>query len=210
MPARRIVITVGDLTDQDVDAIVNAANNDLVLGGGVAGAIRRRGGPSIQDECDAHGPVRVGEAALTGGGQLKARHVIHAASMALGGRTTATSLRASMTATFEIARRRSFETVAVPAVGTGIAGFPMDECRASWRHASAARFMTDGSRQRCDLSFTTRPRTVLLSLRFSRLFRVLWGPKNLMLPELGLNSSCAVPRMGRVARATDTNLRMVN
>jgi len=128
MPARRVVITVGDLTDQDVDAIVNAANNDLVLGGGVAGAIRRRGGRSIQDECDAHGPVRVGEAAITGGGQLKARHVIHAASMALGGRTTATSLHASMTATFEIARRRSFETVAVPAVGTGIAGFPLDEC----------------------------------------------------------------------------------
>jgi len=128
MPTRRIVITVGDLTDQDVDAIVNAANNDLVLGGGVAGVIRRRGGPSIEDECTAHGPVRVGEAAITGGGQLKARHVIHAASMALGGRTTAMSLNASMTATFEIARHRSFETVAVPAVGTGIAGFPLDEC----------------------------------------------------------------------------------
>jgi len=128
MPTRRIVITVGDLTNQDVDAIVNAANNDLELGGGVAGAIRRRGGPSIQDECTAHGPVRVGEAAITSGGQLKARHVIHAASMALGGRTTATSLQASMTATFEIARRSAFETVAVPAVGTGIAGFPLDEC----------------------------------------------------------------------------------
>ena len=128
MPGRRIVITVGDLTDQDVDAIVNAANNDLVLGGGVAGAIRRRGGPSIQDECTAYGPVRVGDAAITSGGQLKARHVIHAASMALGGRTTATSLHASMTATFEIARRSAFDTVAVPAVGTGIAGFPLDEC----------------------------------------------------------------------------------
>lgn len=128
MPTGRIVITVGDLTDQDVDAIVNAANNDLVLGGGVAGAIRRRGGPSIQDECTTHGPIRVGEAALTGGGRLKARHVIHAASMALGGHTTATSLHASMTATFEIARRNDFQTVAVPAVGTGIAGFPLDEC----------------------------------------------------------------------------------
>ena len=128
MHRARIVITVGDLTDQDVDAIVNAANNDLVLGGGVAGAIRRRGGPSIQDECTAHGPVRVGEAAITGGGQLKARHVIHAASMALGGRTTATSLTNAMSATFEIARRGGFGTLAVPAVGTGIAGFPLDEC----------------------------------------------------------------------------------
>ena len=128
MPGRRIVITVGDLTDQDVDAIVNAANNELVLGAGVAGAIRRRGGPSIQDECTAHGPIRVGDAAITGGGKLTARHVIHAASMALGGRTTATSLQASMTATFEIARRLAFDTVAVPAVGTGIAGFPLEEC----------------------------------------------------------------------------------
>ena len=119
---------VGDLTEQDVDAIVNAANNDLVLGGGVAGAIRRRGGPSIQDECTAHGPIRVGQAAITGGGQLKARHVIHAASMSLGGRTTADSLHAAMTATFEIAQRYGVDSLAVPAVGTGIAGFPLDEC----------------------------------------------------------------------------------
>ena len=128
MPAGRVVIMVGDLTEQDVDAIVNAANNDLILGAGVAGAIRRRGGPSIQDECTAHGPVRVGEAAITGGGQLKARHVIHAASMSLGGRTTASSLHASMIATFEIAQRHGIDSLAVPAVGTGIAGFPLDEC----------------------------------------------------------------------------------
>jgi O-acetyl-ADP-ribose deacetylase len=128
MPAPRIVIMAGDLTEQEVDAIVNAANNDLVLGGGVAGAIRRKGGPSIQDECDAHGPVAVGEAAITGAGQLSARHVIHAASMALGGRTTSQALIRSMTATFEIAHRHAIETLAVPAVGTGIAGFPLDEC----------------------------------------------------------------------------------
>ena len=128
MPAPRIVIIDGDLVEQRVDAIVNAANNDLVLGAGVAGAIRKRGGPAIQRECDAHGPIKVGEAAITGAGDLPARHVIHAASMALGGRTTATSLQASMTATFEIARRSAFDTVAVPAVGTGIAGFPLDEC----------------------------------------------------------------------------------
>ena len=128
MHATQVVIIAGDLTEQDVDAIVNAANNDLVLGGGVAGAIRRKGGPSIQDECDAHGPVDVGDAAITGAGQLKARHVIHAASMALGGRTSSQSLSRSMTATFEIARQQSIATLAVPAVGTGIAGFPLDEC----------------------------------------------------------------------------------
>jgi O-acetyl-ADP-ribose deacetylase (regulator of RNase III) len=128
MAAPRILIIAGDLVEQEVEVIVNAANNELILGGGVAGAIRRRGGPSIQDECTAHGPVRVGEAAITGAGALPARHVIHAASMSLGGRTTAESLRSSMDATFLIARERAVKTIAVPAVGTGIAGFPLDEC----------------------------------------------------------------------------------
>lgn len=128
MPAARVVIVAGDLVEQEVDAIVNAANNDLQLGGGVAGAIRRAGGPSIQDECDAHGPVRVGGAAITGAGRLHARFVIHAASMELGGRTTKDSLRSSMDETFRLAHRHEVLSIAVPAVGTGIAGFPIDEC----------------------------------------------------------------------------------
>ncbi len=122
------MIIVGDLVEQSVDAIVNAANNDLVLGGGVAGAIRRRGGATIQQECDAHGPIRVGEAAITGGGDLPAHHVIHAASMALGGRTSAESLRSSMRHVFRLASEHGVRTIAIPAVGTGIAGFPLDEC----------------------------------------------------------------------------------
>ena len=128
MDAPRIVIIAGDLVEQDVDAIVNAANNDLVLGGGVAGAIGSRGGSAIQRECDEHGPVKVGDAALTGGGELKARHVIHAASMRLGGSTTAEALRSSMDSAFRLAREHDVKTIAVPAVGTGIAGFPMEEC----------------------------------------------------------------------------------
>jgi O-acetyl-ADP-ribose deacetylase len=128
MDETRVVIVSGDLVDQEVDAIVNAANNDLQLGGGVAGAIRRAGGPAIQDECDAHGPVRVGEAAITGAGRLRARYVIHAASMALGGRTSRDSLRSSMDDVFRLARKHEVRTMAVPAVGTGIAGFPLDEC----------------------------------------------------------------------------------
>ena len=128
MSATRVVIITGDLVDQEVDAIVNAANNDLQLGGGVAGAIRRAGGPSIQDECDAHGPVRVGEAAITGAGRLRARFVIHAASMSLGGRTTRGALRSSMDHVFRLARQNDVMSIAVPAVGTGIAGFPLDEC----------------------------------------------------------------------------------
>ena len=128
MAATRILIITGDLVEQEVDAIVNAANNDLQLGGGVAGAIRRAGGPSIQEECDAHGPVRVGEAAITSAGKLRARYVIHAASMSLGGRTTRDSLQSSMNQVFRLAHQHRVGTIAVPAVGTGIAGFPIDEC----------------------------------------------------------------------------------
>jgi O-acetyl-ADP-ribose deacetylase (regulator of RNase III) len=122
------LIITGDLVEQSVDAIVNAANNDLVLGAGVAGAIRRRGGQAIQRECDAHGPIGVGEAAITGAGELPAHHVIHAASMSLGGRTTRHSLESSMHHSFRLAREHAVRTIAIPAVGTGIAGFPMDEC----------------------------------------------------------------------------------
>ena len=122
------MILSGDLVEQDVDAIVNAANNDLLLGAGVAGAIRRRGGPAIQLECDARGRVKVGEAAITGGGDLPARHVIHAASMALGGHTTSHALQSSMDHAFRLAHEHDVRTIAIPAVGTGIAGFPMDEC----------------------------------------------------------------------------------
>ena len=128
MDEARVVIISGDLVEQEVDAIVNAANNDLQLGGGVAGAIRRAGGPGIQDECDALGPVRVGEAAITGAGRLRARYVIHAASMSLGGRTTRVALRSSMDDVFRLARIHEVRSLAVPAVGTGIAGFPIDEC----------------------------------------------------------------------------------
>jgi len=124
----RIEIRQGDLTEVDADAIVNAANNDLQLGGGVAGAIRRRGGPKIQAECDEIGAIPVGGAAITSGGNLKARHVIHAASMTLGGRTSAQSLRSSTAHSLRIAAQKGLRTIAFPAVGTGIAGFPMREC----------------------------------------------------------------------------------
>jgi O-acetyl-ADP-ribose deacetylase (regulator of RNase III) len=123
-----IDVMQGDLTAQDVDAIVNAANNDLQLGGGVAGAIARAGGPQIQRECDEIGTIEVGDAAITGGGKLRARHVIHAASMHLGGRTTAEHLRRSTRRSLELANERHLHSIAFPAVGTGIAHFPMDEC----------------------------------------------------------------------------------
>lgn len=127
-PASGIEILKGDLTEMDTDAIVNAANNDLQLGGGVAGAIRRKGGPQIQAECDEIGAIPVGGAAITSGGKLKAWHVIHAASMQLGGRTRAQDLRSSTAHALRIAAQNGLKSVAFPAVGTGIAGFPVREC----------------------------------------------------------------------------------
>ena len=124
----KIRILQGDLTDQAVDAVVNAANNDLQLGGGVAGAIRRRGGMSIQDECDQIGAIPLGEAAVTGAGQLKARYVIHAASMRLGQATSEKNLRLSTRNSLLRASERGLRSVAFPAVGTGIAGFPLRRC----------------------------------------------------------------------------------
>lgn len=126
--SERVEIVQGDLTEMDTDAIVNAANNDLKLGGGVAGAIRTKGGPAIQKECDAIGTIPVGGAAITTGGNLKARHVIHAASMQLGGSTAAHALRSSTAHALRIAAQANLKTIAFPAVGTGIAGFPIREC----------------------------------------------------------------------------------
>jgi O-acetyl-ADP-ribose deacetylase (regulator of RNase III) len=124
----RIHFHKGDITEMAVDAIVNAANTDLALGAGVAGAIRRKGGPRIQEECDRIGPIDLGGAAVTTGGNLKALYVIHAASMRLGGRTTADSLRQSVRNTLERAEEKAFKSIAFPAIGTGVAGFPMEEC----------------------------------------------------------------------------------
>jgi O-acetyl-ADP-ribose deacetylase len=143
--AERILIQQGDLTEMDTDAIVNAANNDLILGGGVAGAIRRKGGDEIQRECDEIGSIPVGYAAITKGGKLKARFVIHAASMRLGGATTAEALRSSTAHCLRIAKDRGLKSIAFPAVGTGIAGFPLGECAKIMLQETAEHFRGETS-----------------------------------------------------------------
>lgn len=142
--APKIVIQQGDLTEMDTDAIVNAANNDLMLGAGVAGAIRRKGGEAIQRECDAIGSIPVGYAAITGGGKLKARYVIHAASMGLGTPTTAETLRSSTAHALRLAAERGLKTIAFPAIGTGIVGFPVKDCAEIMLH-EAAEHLRKGS-----------------------------------------------------------------
>jgi O-acetyl-ADP-ribose deacetylase (regulator of RNase III) len=141
----RVVLVEGDITAQEVDAVVNAANSDLVLGSGVAGAIRSRGGPSIQAECDAHGPVAVGGAAITGAGELPARFVIHAASMPPGGTADEQSVRASVRASLRLAEEAGCETIAVPAIGAGIAGFPMQRCAEILLEEARAHLAAGGS-----------------------------------------------------------------
>ncbi len=141
-------IEQGDLTACAVDAIVNAANNDLVLGGGLAGAIRKTGGPEIQAECNAHGPVQVGGAAITGAGRLPAKYVIHQASMRIGGRTTADNLRNSTRAVLKLAEQHDLGTLAFPATGTGIAGFDLRQCARIMldevrKHIAAGTKLTD-------------------------------------------------------------------
>jgi O-acetyl-ADP-ribose deacetylase (regulator of RNase III) len=122
----------GDITKMDTDAIVNAANERLAHGGGVAGVISRKGGPVIQRESDAwvrqHGPVVTGSAAITSGGDLKARYVIHAVGPIYDGTPRSAKLLASaVRAALQMADDHGLKSIALPAISTGIFGYPMEE-----------------------------------------------------------------------------------
>jgi O-acetyl-ADP-ribose deacetylase len=120
----------GDITRLTVDAIANAANTDLAHGGGVAGAIVRAGGRSIQDESDALAPIDLGNAVATGAGELPCRWVIHAATMHLGGPTSAEIIRAATAATLRVADELGCRSLALVAFGTGVGGFPIADAAA--------------------------------------------------------------------------------
>lgn len=122
----RISVAQGDITEFQGDAIVNAANNRLILGAGVAGAIARKGGPTIQEECNKHGPIRVGQAALTGGGDLAARYVIHAAAMG-DEPASRLSIEGSTRHSLQLADEVGAKTIAFPILASGIAGFALEE-----------------------------------------------------------------------------------
>jgi O-acetyl-ADP-ribose deacetylase len=123
-----IELVLGDITSLDVDAIVNAANERLQLVAGVAGAIRRRGGPSIQRECDRIGCCRTGDAVVTGGGDLAARWVIHAVGPVWrgGGEAEESLLASAVAASLSRGEEIGAKSVALPALSTGIYGFPID------------------------------------------------------------------------------------
>jgi O-acetyl-ADP-ribose deacetylase (regulator of RNase III) len=117
-----------DITELDVDAIANAANDQLWMGMGVAGAIKRAGGEEIEREAIAKGPIQVGDAVATGAGRLRARYVIHGAVMGQDLRTTADLVRRTTRRCLEVADELGLKSLALPAFGTGVGGFPLDEC----------------------------------------------------------------------------------
>jgi O-acetyl-ADP-ribose deacetylase (regulator of RNase III) len=122
----KIEIILGDITELGVDAIVNAANSELQMGGGVAFAIRRKGGEEIQREADTIGPIEVGEAAVTSAGRLKAKHVIHAATMGPDLETDEEKIRSAARNAMKRAIENGMKSVAFPALGTGVGGFSME------------------------------------------------------------------------------------
>lgn len=124
----RIELHQGDITEVEADAIVNAANTDLILGAGVSGAIGRKGGQVIQDECDQIGSVRLGEAVATSAGDLGAKYVIHAANVEIGHFATEKNIGRATRSAFERAEELGLHSVALPAIGTGVAAFPADKC----------------------------------------------------------------------------------
>jgi len=124
----RIEIVQGDLTELDVDAIVNAANEHLAHGGGVAGAISRKGGPAIQAESDAIGHCPVGGAVVTSGGRLRARFVIHAVGPRMGEGDEDRKLASATRAALARAEEKGLRSVAFPAISTGIFGYPKERC----------------------------------------------------------------------------------
>ncbi len=124
----QLELAEGDITELDVEALVNAANEDLQLGSGVAGAIREKGGPSIQEECDRIGHTPVGTAVLTNAGNLDAKHVIHAVGPRMGEGDEDRKLASAIRSSLAVADRHGLRSIALPAISTGVFGFPVDRC----------------------------------------------------------------------------------
>lgn len=121
-------VVEGDITALDVDAVANAANNHLWMGSGVAGAIKRAGGEEIENEAVAKGPIEVGDAVATTAGCLAARWVVHGAVMGQDLRTSAELVRGTTESCLRVAEELGAESLALPAFGTGVGGFPVEEC----------------------------------------------------------------------------------
>ena len=123
-----VELAEGDITEMDADAVVNAANAQLILGGGVAAAIRKKGGPQIQQECNKIGGAFVGGAVITTGGNLRARHVIHAVGPRMGEGGEDEKLSNATLNSLKLADEHNLKSIAFPAISAGIFGFPITRC----------------------------------------------------------------------------------
>lgn len=141
----KLELVSGDITELDVDAVVNAANNELWMGAGVAGAIKRVGGAAIEKEAMLQGPIEVGEAVVTTGHGLKAKWVIHAAVMGQDLRPSANAIAKATRSTLDAAGRARARSVALPAFGTGVGGFPLYQA-ASIMVTETAAYLKEHSR----------------------------------------------------------------
>ncbi|MDI6778617.1 MAG: macro domain-containing protein [Bacteroidota bacterium] len=121
-------IVQGDITEQNTEAIVNAANNFLWMGSGVAGAIKRKGGDEIEREAMAQAPIEIGAAVISSAGKLKAKYVIHAAAMGQDLHTDAEKVKTSTFNSLKLAESKQVKSVSFPAIGTGVGGFSIFQC----------------------------------------------------------------------------------
>lgn len=124
----KVKVVQGDITDMEVDAIVNAANNHLWMGAGVAGAIKGKGGEEIEDEAMKQAPISVGQAVVTSAGKLKAKYVIHAAVMGQDLMTNEGNIKNATLNSLKKAEELKIKSIAFPAFGTGVGGFSTDKC----------------------------------------------------------------------------------
>jgi len=145
---RTLELVEGDITEMETDAIVNAANAQLILGGGVAGAIRKKGGPEIQADCDKIGGTFVGGAVITTGGKLKARHVIHAVGPRMGEGGEDEKLRNATLNSLKLADENHLKSITFPAISTGIFGFPIRRCAVIMLQATVEHLRGDTGLER--------------------------------------------------------------
>lgn len=161
---RKLKLVEGNIVVLNVDAIVNAANKSLILGGGVAGAIRNFGGPSIQEECNEIGPIEVGEAVITGGGNLNADYVIHAVGPVYGEGDEDSKLAHATLNSLKIAKEKKIKSIAFPAISTGIFHFPIKRC-AEIMIKVAMDFLKEN----------THPQEIILCLYGERAYSIFQG-----------------------------------
>ncbi len=150
-----IEVIHGDITKLEVEAIVNAANTRLIMGGGVAGAIKRAGGKEIEEEAVRQGPIKIGSAVVTSAGRLKAKYVIHSPTMELDFKTDEGKVRLAMIAALKKAEELKVKSIAFPALGTGVGGLPKD---------LAAKIMVEELKKHLDSGKSSLKRVVFVDI----------------------------------------------